>query len=137
MKIFKFSKSINILLIILPGVLFVLAVIFTTDIIFNEKVLYNFVFSDGKIGGSRWFSYKFESDKYFSIKNLEKAGSLISRKEIYNQIPYVAKNRGYSETAVALLQKLVDSLLQYSENTIDGEKAINIIKLNVSLDELK
>ena len=137
MKTFKFSKSTNIILIILPGVLFLLAVVFTIDIIFSDKVDSNFVYNDGKIGGSRWFSYKYESDKFFSIKYPEKTGSLINKTEIYSQIPSVAKARGYSETDIAILQKLVDSLLQYSDNTVNGENAVNIIILNVSLEELK
>ncbi len=137
MKTFKFLKSTNIILIILPGVLFLLAVIFTTDIIFSDKVDSNFIYNDGKIGGSRWFSYKYESGKFFSLKSPEKTGSMINKTAINSQIPLVAKSRGYSETDVILLRKLVDSLLQYSDKTVDGEKAINIIKLNVSLGELK
>jgi len=137
MKTFKFSKSTNIILIILPGVLFLLAVVFTIDIIFSDKVDSNFVYNDGKIGGSRWFSYKYESAKFFSIKSKENKGPVINKTEIDRQIPIVAKARGYSETDVALLQELVDSLLRYSENTVDGEKAVNIIILNVSLEELK
>jgi K+-transporting ATPase c subunit len=137
MKTFKFSKSTNTILIILPGVLFLLAVIFTTDIVFPPKVDTNFVYNDGKIGGSRWFSYKYESAKFFSIKSKENTGPVINKTEISRQIPIVAKARGYSETDVALLQKLVDSLLQYSDKTVNGEKAVNIILLNVSLEELK
>ncbi len=137
MKIFKFSKTTNFILIVLPGVLFILAVIFITDIIFTERVNYNFIYSDGKIGGSRWFSYKFDTDKFFSIKFEGKSGPLINKTEIYNQISSVAKSRGYSEADVVLLKKLVDSLLQYSDYTVGGEKAVNIIKLNVSLEELR
>ena len=137
MKTFKFSKSTNIILITLPGVLFLLAVLFTTDIIFTHKVDLNFIYNDGKIGGSRWFSYKYESDKFFSVKYPEKTGSIINKTEIFAQIPLVAKSRGYSETDIALLKKLVDSLLQNSNNTVNGEKAVNIIILNVSLEELK
>ena len=137
MDSFKFSKTINIILIILPGVLFLLAVIITTDIIFSERVNYNFIYSDGKIGGSRWFSYKYDTDKFFSKKFPRKSDHMINKAEIDMQIPSIAKSRGYSDTDVVLLHKLVDSLLQYSDDTVNGEKAVNIIKLNVSLDELR
>jgi hypothetical protein len=57
----SFNKT-ELLLIFPPGLIFIFTVILTTDIIFPHKVDLYFIYTDGKIGGSRWFSYKYMSE---------------------------------------------------------------------------
>jgi K+-transporting ATPase c subunit len=131
----SFNKT-ELLLIFLPGLIFILAVILTTDIIFPHKVDLYFVYTDGKIGGSRWFSYKYMSDKYFRENTSSPLNKYISTNNVLQQVPGISKSRGYSDEEIKLLYHIIDSCFIISNRSIDSEKAIDIIELNIALDEI-
>ena len=126
----------NFFLIILPAIIFILAVIFSTDIIFTHKVDLSFIYNDGKIGGSRWFSYKYTGEKYFH-ENLDSLNNkFISKNDALKQLPLISKSRDYSKDDVKLIYNLIDSLFRISDRSASDEKVIEIMKLNIALDEI-
>ena len=126
----------NLFLIILPVMIFILAVIFSTDIVFTHKVDLNFIYTDGKIGGSRWFSYKYSSDKYFHENDTLSSNQFIRINDAIEQVPEISKTRGYSNGNISLLYHIIDSFAQISNQSINNQKVIDIMKLNIALDEI-
>jgi K+-transporting ATPase c subunit len=135
-KIMNSPNKIKLLLIILPVVINIFAVILISDIIFSHKVDLNFNYSDGKIGGSRWFSYKYLSEKYFHENRTSLSNRFLSKNDALQQVPEISKVRAYSGENIKLLYHIIDSLSENPDNSINNEKSIDIIKLDIALDDI-
>ncbi|MGV8019196.1 MAG: potassium-transporting ATPase subunit C [Ignavibacteria bacterium] len=130
------SNKIKLFLIILPVILYILAIILINDIIFSHKADVNFIYADGKISGSRWFSYKYSSNKYFREKDSSLSNRYITKSDALQQVSVISKAREYSTKEINLLYNIIDSFSRISNRNINNEKEIEIMILNIALDDI-
>lgn len=132
----KTSNKINLFLIILPGALYLLAVILIYYIIISNKADMNFKYTNGKISGSRWFSYKYSGNNYFQENDSLLHNQYIFKNDAIKQVPRISKSREYSIEEINLLYNIIDSFSQASKRNMNNIEEIDIMKLNIALDNV-
>ncbi|MFA7360916.1 MAG: hypothetical protein WC139_07750 [Candidatus Kapaibacterium sp.] len=132
----KTSNKINLFLIILPGAFYLLAVILIYYIIISNKADMNFKYTDGKISGSRWFSYKYLSNNYFQENDSLLHNQYIIKSDAIKQVPRISKSREYSIEEINLLYNIIDSFSHISNRNMNNIEEIDIMKLNIALDNV-